>query len=161
MRGVCIKIAAIRALLRLTSSMNSASEITIVPSCPPTIIANGMDGFKHDASFVSIAHELSGLGSTRVVRFCASGWRRINEPGDVAAGPENAEVSGRFEPLGTAGAVDDGGRGAAGNVGAPVSALPGSVRGRRRSGSDRPPVGQALAQAHRGRRGRSHAGAVP
>src|SRR5499427_4622507 len=89
---------------------------------------------------LSIAHELSGLGSTRVVRFCASGWRRINEPGDVAAGPENAEVSGRFEPLGTAGA--------AGNVGAPVSALPGSVRGRRRSGSDRPPVGQALAQAH-------------
>src|SRR6516162_4790147 len=73
---------------------------------------------------MSIAHELSGLGSTRVVRFCASGWRRINEPGDVAAGPENAEVSGRFEPLGTAGAVDDGGRGAAGNVGAPVSALP-------------------------------------
>ena len=76
---------------------------------------------------VSVAHELSGLGSTRVVRFCASEWRRIDEPGDVATGPENAEISGRFEPLGTAGAVDDGGRGAFGNVGAPVPPLPGSV----------------------------------
>jgi glucose/arabinose dehydrogenase len=55
---------------------------------------------------VSRAHELSGLGSTRVVRFSASGWRRIDEPDDVATGPENAEVSGRFEPLGTAGAID-------------------------------------------------------
>src|SRR5436190_16729942 len=76
---------------------------------------------------VSVAHELSGLGSTRVVRFSASGWRRIDEPGDVATGPTNAEVSGRFEPLGTAGAVDDGSGGAAGNVGAPVSTLPGAV----------------------------------
>lgn len=76
---------------------------------------------------VSIAHELSGLGSTRVVRFCASAWRRIDEPGDVATGPENAEVSRRFEPLGAARAVDDGGRGAFGNVGAAVPPLPGSV----------------------------------
>src|SRR5205823_1676957 len=51
---------------------------------------------------LSVADELSGLGSTRVVRFSASGWRRIDEPGDVATGPANAEVSRRFEPLGTA-----------------------------------------------------------
>src|SRR5437764_12688627 len=76
---------------------------------------------------VSVAHELSGLGSTRVVRFSASGWRRIDEPGDVATGPTDGEVSGRFEPLGTARAVDDGSGGAAGNVGAPVSTLPGAV----------------------------------
>src|ERR1043166_3962643 len=60
---------------------------------------------------VSLAHELSGLGSTRVVRFSASGWRRINEPGDVATGSAHAEVSGRFEPMGTAGTIDGGGGG--------------------------------------------------
>jgi IS66 C-terminal element len=58
---------------------------------------------------VSLAQELSGLGSTRVVRFSASGWRRIDEPDDVATGPENAEVSRCFEPVGTAGAISDGG----------------------------------------------------
>src|SRR5215216_827000 len=76
---------------------------------------------------LSVAHELSGLGSTRVVRFSASGWRRIDEPDDVATGPENAEVSGCFEPLGTAGTIDDGGERAFGDVGAAVSALPGPV----------------------------------
>src|SRR6201988_804974 len=89
-------------------------------------------------SLMSIAHELSGLGSTRVVRFSASGWRRIDEPGDVATGPENAEVSGRFEPLGTTRAIDDGGRRAFGNVGATVPTLPGAVRGGRRAGAGRP-----------------------
>src|SRR2546429_7954127 len=64
---------------------------------------------KRDPSCLSVAHELSGLGSTRVVRFSASGWRRIDEPDDVATGPENAEVSGCFEPLGTAGNIDGGG----------------------------------------------------
>jgi Winged helix-turn helix len=37
-------------------------------------------------SHVSGAHELSGLGSTRVVRFSASVGRRIDEPDDVATG---------------------------------------------------------------------------
>src|ERR1700740_157876 len=110
---------------------------------------------------LSVAHELSGLGSTRVVRFYASGWRRIDEPGDVATGPENAEVSRRFDPLGAAGAVDDGGRGTVGNVGAPVPPVPGAVRGGRRGGSDRPALGQALAEADRGGRDRSDAGAIP
>src|SRR6516165_10015020 len=58
---------------------------------------------------VSVAHELSGLGSTRVVRFSASGWRRIDEPDDVATGPQDGEVSGCFEPMGAQGAVGDGG----------------------------------------------------
>ena len=56
-------------------------------------------------SHVSLAHELSGLGSTRVVRFSASGWRRSDEPDDVATGPEDAEVSRRFEPVGAQGAI--------------------------------------------------------
>src|ERR1700752_888095 len=90
---------------------------------------------------VSLAHELSGLGSTRVVRFSASGRRRINEPGDVATGPENAEVSGRIEPLGAARAIDDGGRGVAGNVGAAIPTLPGAVRAGRRCRSARPALG--------------------
>src|ERR1043166_1082696 len=76
---------------------------------------------------LSLAHELSGLGSTRVVRFSASGWRRINEPGDVATGSAHAEVSGRFEPMGTAGTIDGGGGGAFGNVGTPVPTIPGAI----------------------------------
>src|SRR5436190_22338397 len=76
---------------------------------------------------LSVAHELSGLGSTRVVRFSASTGRRIDEPDDMATGPQDAEVSRRIEPLGKAGAVDDGSGGAAGNVGATIPALPRAV----------------------------------
>src|SRR5262249_30538450 len=110
---------------------------------------------------LSLAHELSGLGSTRVVRFSASGWRRIDEPGDVATGPENAEVSGRFEPLGAARAIDGGGWGVAGNVGAPVPTLPGAVRGGRRGGAARPALGGAVAAAPPNGRGRAGAGGFP
>ena len=56
---------------------------------------------------LSQAHELSGLGSTRVVRFSAPARGRINEPNDVATGREDVEVSGCFEPLGTAGTIGD------------------------------------------------------
>ena len=41
---------------------------------------------------MSVAHELSGLGSTRVVRFSASVRRRINEPDNMATGPQDGEV---------------------------------------------------------------------
>ena len=41
---------------------------------------------------VSLAHELSGLGSTRVVRFHASAGRRINEPDDMATGPQDGQI---------------------------------------------------------------------
>jgi len=41
---------------------------------------------------LSVAHELSGLGSTRVVRFSASVRRRINEPDSMATGPQDGEV---------------------------------------------------------------------
>src|SRR5438105_1478363 len=92
---------------------------------------------------MSVAHELSGLGSTRVVRFSASRWRRIDEPDDVATGPENAEVSRCFEPLGTAGAFGDGGWGTVGVFGATVPALSAAFRG----GGPGRPAGQALGEA--------------
>src|SRR4029077_6944073 len=41
---------------------------------------------------LSLAHELSGLGSTRVVRFHASAGRRINEPDDMATGPQDGQI---------------------------------------------------------------------
>src|SRR3984893_4519817 len=72
---------------------------------------------------MSIAHELSGLGSTRVVRFCSPQRSGGNEPGDVATGPQDAEVQGRFEPLGTAGAVGLGRWRASGVVGAAITPL--------------------------------------
>jgi hypothetical protein len=42
----------------------------------------------------SAARELSGIGGTRFVRFSASEGRRIDEPGNVATGSQDAEVSG-------------------------------------------------------------------
>ena len=52
-------------------------------------------------------------------------------PGSVAAGPQNAEVSGCVEPLGERRAVDDGGGRVAGDVGAAIPALSGPLRGGR------------------------------
>src|SRR6476646_9294715 len=49
--------------------------------------------------FLSLAHELSGLGSTRVVRFHASAGRRINEPDGMATGPQDGEVFRCVEPV--------------------------------------------------------------
>src|SRR6516164_3147523 len=47
---------------------------------------------KRNQRHMSVAHELSGLGSTRVVRFSASVRRRINEPDNMATGPQDGEV---------------------------------------------------------------------
>src|SRR6516165_4287216 len=47
----------------------------------------------------------------------------------MATGPQDAEVSGCFEPLGAEGAVGDGGRRAFGMLGAAVPALPSALRG--------------------------------
>src|SRR6516165_9754142 len=49
-----------------------------------------------------VAHELSG--------FMPPVREALDEPDDMATGPQDAEVSGRFEPLGAQGAVGDGGR---------------------------------------------------
>src|SRR5712692_8640405 len=78
---------------------------------------------------VSIAHEVSGLGSTRVVRFSVPKGSGDDGTGTVATGPENAEVQGRFEPLGAAGAVGNGRGGDSGGVGAAISVLPAVLQG--------------------------------
>src|SRR5438046_10208080 len=85
------------------------------------------DGATCSSCTVSVAHELSGLGSTRVVRFSASGWRRIDEPDDVATGPQDAEVSRRIEPVGEQGAVGYGGSGDSRVLRATVPALSGTL----------------------------------
>src|SRR5215204_5318892 len=105
---------------------------------------------KRDGRRLSRAHELSGLGSTRVVRFSASARRRIDEPDNGGVGPENAEVQGCFEPLGAGRNVDDGRGGSAGDVGTAVPALPRAVRGGGGCRSARSASGEGLAEAHRG-----------
>src|SRR5437867_4403368 len=80
---------------------------------------------------LSIAHELSGLGSTRVVRFSGPLKEGGDGPDTVATGPKDAEVQGCFEPLGAAGAVGNGRGGDSRDVGAAISALPAALRGRR------------------------------
>ena len=79
------------------------------------------------------AHARPGLaflvsGSIRVVVLCPLDWRG-DEPGSVATGPQDEEVSGCVEPLGGWRAVDDGGGRVAGDVGAAIPALSGALRG--------------------------------
>src|SRR5258708_3780905 len=93
------------------------------------------------------------LGSTRVVRFSASARRLRDEPDDVATGPQNAEVSGCFEPMGAEGTVGIGSRRGFGDVGAAVPALPGPLRGGRAGRTDRPAARQGLGGAGAGRPG--------
>src|SRR5262249_28077878 len=70
-----------------------------------------------------VAPELSG--------FLASVGKAIDEQGDMATGPQDAEVSRCFEPLGAQGAVGDGGRRAFGMLGAAVPAVLSAPRGGR------------------------------
>src|SRR5438874_8730982 len=79
---------------------------------------------------LSLAHELSGLGSTRVVRFSVSARRRIDEPDDVATGSQDEKIQGCVEPMGEEGTVGIGGERVAGDFGAAVPPLPGPLRGR-------------------------------
>src|SRR5712691_1172840 len=116
---------------------------------------------KREPRRVSIAHEVSGLGSTRVVRFSVPKGSGDDGTGTVATGPENAEVQGRFEPLGAAGAVGNGRGGDSGGVGAAISALPAALRGRRAPRAAGQAPGQGLGQAGAGRRDRMDARRVP
>src|SRR6516165_4440948 len=68
-----------------------------------------------------VAHELSG--------FMPPAREALDEPDDMATGPQNAEISGCFEPLGAQGAIGDGGWRAVGMLGAAVSAVPAALRG--------------------------------
>src|SRR6266436_5001671 len=116
---------------------------------------------KNPLPLLSIAHEVSGLGSTRVVRFSVPKGSGDDGTGTVATGPENAEVQGRFEPLGAAGAVGNGRGGDSGGVGAAISALPAALRGRRAPRAAGQAPGQGLGQAGAGRRDRMDARRVP
>src|SRR5262245_40719949 len=69
-----------------------------IPTSVPTTPQNSKS-FMHCKSGMSVAHELSGLSSTRVVRFLASVRRRIDEPDDMATGPQDAEVLRCVEPM--------------------------------------------------------------
>src|SRR6266566_5182913 len=66
---------------------------------------------------------------SRVVRLSASARRPRNEPGD--ARPQDAEISGCFEPMGAEGTVGIGSRRGVGHVGKALPALAGSLRGGR------------------------------
>src|ERR1700739_4814019 len=100
---------------------------------------------------MSVAHELSGLGSTRVVRFSASVGRRIDDPDDMATGPQDGEVLRDFEPLEGSRAVSDGGGRDFGMFGAAVSSLPAALRGGRSERAVRQAAGEGVCPAGAGR----------
>jgi len=78
-----------------TRKLKLPDNLTLVPlppACPELNSAENIWQYLRQTYLLSVAHELSGLGSTRVVRFSASGWRRIDEPDDVATGPQDGEV---------------------------------------------------------------------
>src|SRR5271167_1325872 len=73
-----------------------------------------------------------GLGSTRVVRFRDPAEEAgDDEPGNVATGPQDAEVSGCIGSLGAGRFVDARGRRASWDVGTTVPAVSGPLRGGR------------------------------
>src|SRR5436190_13577880 len=80
---------------------------------------------------MSLAHELSGLGSTRVVRFSVSARRRIDEPDDVATGSQDEKIQGCVEPMGEEGTVGIGGERVAGDFRSGSSAVTGTVTRKR------------------------------
>src|SRR5712691_10601072 len=86
------------------------------------------------------------LGSTRVVRFSASARRPKNEPGDVAAGPQDAQISGCFEPMGAEGTIGIGSRRGVGDVGTAVPAISGPLRGGRAGRTERQAAGEGLGE---------------
>src|SRR5262252_7443997 len=63
----------------------------------------------------------------------------------MATGPQDAEVSGCFEPLGAQGAIGDGGWRAFGMLGAAVSAVPPALRGGGACRAGRSPARQGVA----------------
>ena len=102
---------------------------------------------------MSVAHELSGLGSTRVVRFHALRRSMDDEPDGVATGPQDGEVWRRIEPMGAQATVGDGSGRDSGMLGAAVPALPGSLRGGGSAGTFRPSAGQGVCPAGADRQG--------
>src|SRR6516225_8037654 len=100
-----------------------------------------------------VAHELSG--------FMPPVREALDEPDDMATGPQDAEVSGRFEPLGAQGAVGDGGRRAFGILGAAVPALPPALRGGWACRAGRSPARQGVAASGAGGQAGVDAGRIP
>src|SRR6266849_8996221 len=143
-------------------SMGSGYALAIAIAIAPLVIpSRPAEHLAMLGDFLSIAHEVSGLGSTRVVRFSVPKGSGDDGTGTVATGPENAEVQGRFEPLGAAGAVGNGRGGDSGGGGAAISALPAALRGRRAPRAAGQAPGQGLGQAGAGRRDRMDARRVP
>jgi hypothetical protein len=91
---------------------------------------------------MSVAHELSGLGSTRVVRFSASVRRRIDEPDSMATGPQDGEVLRCVEPMEGERTFRAGGGRDLGVLGAAVPSLPQALRGGGSHRSVRQTIGQ-------------------
>ena len=79
---------------------------------------------------LSLAHDVSGLGSTRVVRFGLSVGRDRDEPDDVATGTQDADVSECAGALAGTTPVCAGGGGDAGDERAELPPLPAPLRGR-------------------------------
>src|SRR5215831_14508944 len=100
-----------------------------------------------------VAHELSG--------FIASLREALDEPDDMSTGPQDAEISGCFEPLGAQGAVGDGGWRAFGMLGAAVSAVSPAPRGGGACRAGRSPAWQGVAASGAGGQAGVDAGRIP
>src|SRR6516165_9426082 len=100
-----------------------------------------------------VAHELSG--------FMPPAREALDEPDDMATGPQNAEISGCFEPLGAQGAIGDGGLRAFGMLGAAVSAVPAALRGGWACRAGRSPARQGVDASGTGGQAGVDAGGIP
>ena len=110
---------------------------------------------------LSLAHDVSGLGSTRVVRFGLSVGRDRDEPDAVATGTQDADVSECAGALAGTTPVCAGGGGDAGDERAQLPPLPAPLRGRWPGRIVRPKARQGVRAPRAGRPDRMGARAVP
>ena len=104
-----------------------------------------------DLRRMSLAHDVSGLGSTRVVRFGVSVGRDRDEPDDVATGTQDADVSECAGALAGTTPVCAGGGGDAGDERAELPPLPAPLRGRWPGRIVRPKARQGVRAPRAGR----------
>ena len=124
-------------------------------------LIQGVGGTTLTIPALSLAHDVSGLGSTRVVRFGLSVGRDRDEPDDVATGTQDADVSECAGALAGTTPVCAGGGGDAGDERAELPPLPAPLRGRWPRRIVRPKARQGVRAPRAGRPDRMGARAVP
>ena len=109
---------------------------------------------------MSVAHDMSGLGSARLIRLSEAFWRVLDAPEGSRGGCAHGKVFEPSAPLGICGAQSGRGGGAIGGERTDVPALDAALRGGGRSRALGPQARQGVGQAGPGGSGRGGGAAL-